>query len=401
VLGTPARETWLAGRAAVAALFPGRDGVDFAAARLPVGLSGAGEPEPKGGPGLAEILGLGCTHRPVMLRRDQDWTLMLRAALDDPDMPAAMKDPARWPAPLREELGGDWGTAAAGRARAVYRRHFVEARQALDEFAPDVIVMFGDDQYENFREDIVPCFAVLAYEDQDIRPWQGSRSAYNPWGEPADTVFRVRGHQEAGKHLASGLIAAGVDVAYGYRPLHHPFGHAFANTLLLLDDARAGFDYPLIPFSVNCYGRRVNAARGLRLPLALRGRVRELDPPSPSPQRCMAVGAVTARVMKQSPWRTAIIASSSWSHSFLTEKNWQLWPDVAADRKLFDALENGDYAVWHRYTTDEIEDSGQHEVLNWFCLLGAMEELGRRPDRAAFIETWAFVSPVVFAHYLP
>jgi hypothetical protein len=37
-----------------------------------------------------------------------------------------------------------------------------------------------------------------------------------------------------------------------------------------------------------------------------------------------------ARVMAQSPWRTAIIASSSWSHSFL-----QLWPDVAADRKLF------------------------------------------------------------------
>lgn len=55
---------------------------------------------------------------------------------------------------------------------------------------------------------------------------------------------------------------------------------------------------------------------------------------------------------------------------------------------------------WHRYTTDQIEDSGQHKVLNWFCLLGAMEELGRKPDRSTVIETWAFVSPVVFA-YLP
>jgi len=53
------------------------------------------------------------------------------------------------------------------------------------------------------------------------------------------------------------------------------------------------------------------------------------------------------------------------------------------------------------YKTDQIEDSGQHEVLNWFCLLGAMEELGRTPDRSEFIETWAFVSPVVFAYYLP
>ena len=40
-----------------------------------------------------------------------------------------------------------------------------------------------------------------------------------------------------------------------------------------------------------------------------------------------------------------------------------------------------------------------HEVLNWFCLLGAMEALGRKPDKAEFLECWAFVSPVVFAHY--
>ena len=46
---------------------------------------------------MAEILGLGCTHRPVMLRRNEDWTGMMRTSLDDPDMPAEMKDPARWP----------------------------------------------------------------------------------------------------------------------------------------------------------------------------------------------------------------------------------------------------------------------------------------------------------------
>jgi hypothetical protein len=96
---------------------------------------------------------------------------------------------------------------------------------------------------------------------------------------------------------------------------------------------------------------------------------------------------------------TLRLASSSWSHSFLTEKNWQLWPDVPADRALYDALETGDYAKWHAYKTDQIEESGQREVLNWFCLLGAMEALGRKPDKAVFLENWAFVSPVVFAHY--
>jgi len=352
---------------------------------------------------MAEILGVGCTHRPLMLRPNEDWTFMFRAALDDPDMPAEMKNPARWPEGVREELGNDWGASAAARAREVYRAHFAEARRVIDAFNPDLIVMWGDDQYENFKEDIVPPFAVLAYEDQERQPWAHRRSPWNPWGEATDKSFRVRGHKEAGKYLASGLIEAGIDVAYAYKPLHHEMGHAFENTLHLLDDERRGFDYPLIQFAVNCYGRRVNAARGLRLPLALRDDVMGggagLDPPGPNPHRCMEVGAAAARVMAASPWRTCFVASSSWSHSFLTEKNWQLWPDIAADRRLYDALEQGDYATWHRYKTDQIEESGQHEVLNWFCLLGAMEALGRKPDKATFIETWAFVSPVVFAYY--
>ena len=42
------------------------------------------------------------------------------------------------------------------------------------------------------------------------------------------------------------------------------------------------------------------------------------------------MGQATARVLNKSPWRVVLMASSSWSHSFLTEKNYQLWPDVAA-----------------------------------------------------------------------
>ena len=348
---------------------------------------------------MAEILGIGCTHRPVMLRPNENWTFMMKASLDDPDMPEQMKNPANWPEKLREELGKDWGASTAARYREVYRQHFAEARRALDAFNPDLIIMWGDDQYENFKEDIVPPFAVLAYDDQEIQPWAHRRSPDNPWNEPKDKTFRVRGHKEAGKYLSARLIEAGIDAGYAYKPLHHPMGHAFENTVLLLDDERRGFDYPLVQFSVNCYGRRVNAARGLRLPLAMKDEIRNLDPPSPNPHRCMQVGAATAKIMADSPWRVALMASSSWSHSFLTEKNWQLWPDVPADRALYDALETGDYAKWHAYRTDQIEESGQHEVLNWFCLLGAMEALGRKPDKAVFLENWAFVSPVVFAHY--
>ena len=40
---------------------------------------------------MGEILGVGCTHRPLMLRPNEDWTFMLRAALDDPAMPEEMR----------------------------------------------------------------------------------------------------------------------------------------------------------------------------------------------------------------------------------------------------------------------------------------------------------------------
>jgi hypothetical protein len=49
----------------------------------------------------------------------------------------------------------------------------------------------------------------------------------------------------------------------------------------------------------------------------------------------------------------------------------------------------------------QIEDSGQHEQLNWFCLISAMAELGRRPDYAAFVETNIMNSNKVIAVYRP
>lgn len=348
---------------------------------------------------MAEILGLGCTHRPLMMGRDADWTRFLDLVLADPDLPAEMRDPANWPEAMRAELGDDHGVAAAGRHREIMRANFAEARAAIDDFAPDVVIMWGDDQLENFRADLIPPFAVLAYGDQAIRPWQARRNDRNPWGEPVDFEYRVRGHRDAGKYLARGLIEAGFDMPYAYEPRHDPMSHAFINTILLLDDDRRGFDWPVVPFHVNCYGSRVIAGQGLRLPLSKRGRFDDPDPPAPSPQRCMDLGAAVARIMADSPYRTVLCASSSWSHSFLTDSNWQLWPAVAADRRLYDALEAGDYATWRETTPAMVEAAGQQEVLNWFCLMGAMEALGRTPAKADFVETWAFVSCVVFAYW--
>jgi hypothetical protein len=324
---------------------------------------------------------------------------ILRWTLQDPDIPEALRSPEGWPAPAVAEYGDDNGTAAAARHRAALLESTRRLRRAIDEFRPDVVVVWGDDQYENFREECVPAFCVLALDDTKVQPWlHPFMGIPNVWGEDEGTTFDFPGAREVGRHLARGLLDAGFDTAYAYRTrAGQPFPHAFLNTLLFLDYDRAGFDVPILPIAVNCYGRHLVTRKGGLARFKDAVPPEEGDPPSPSPRRCTAMGAAVARILRDSPWRAVLVASSSWSHAFLTDKTWRLWPDTAADRQLYEALAAGDFAVWRETPLAAIEESGQQEMLNWFCLAGAVEELGLSLEWSEFVETWVFNSNKCFA----
>jgi len=92
--------------------------------------------------------------------------------------------------------------------------------------------------------------------------------------------------------------------------------------------------------TVNCYGRDVirNQGGGSQ-------HTDEADPPSPSPRRCFELGQATARIFKDSPWRVVLMASSSWSHAFLTEKITSSIPTWCRP-DLLEQLRAGDYESW-------------------------------------------------------
>jgi hypothetical protein len=352
---------------------------------------------------MAEIIGLGISHYPPLCMPDPMMSGILRYALDDPGIPAEAKDPAKWSVSMRAEWGTDLGASAAARHRAQLITQFRRVREELDRFNPDLVLIWGDDQYENFREDVVPAFTVCAYDDLDVYPWRQAHGSAmvggkpNVWGEPADRCFRIRGKRAFGKWLAGGLIDSGFDVAYAYRPLHHEsLAHAFTNAVLYLDYDRSGWPYPVTAMPINCYGRKVISARGF---LTRFNDPLEPDPPSPSPARCMALGAATAKLLRDSPWRVALLASSSWSHAFLVDHTWRLRPDTEADRQLYQAMVNGDFAYWESRTTRDFEHAGQQEILNWCPLMGAMEELKIPLAWSELIETDVFNSNKVFAVY--
>lgn len=349
---------------------------------------------------MGEILGIGTTHYPGLVGTDEDLPGLFHTILQDPGLPERLRDPANWPPGLREEYGDDRGLSGARRHRAAVVDHFRRARAELDRFQPDLVIIFGDDQYENFKEDVIPAFCVHAYDEIVIHPF-AHRQRPNAWGEGPETEFRYKGNRQAGKYLARRLLEQDIDVAYAYKPLHDELSHAFTNTLLFLDYDRKGFPYAVLPFQVNCYGSRVISQRGGRRSLADPVKEGDLDPPSPRPARAMQVGAAVARAMAESPWRVALVASSSWSHAFLVNKNYQLYPDTPADRRLFEALANGDYDTWRNTPLSSFEESGEQELLNWAVLAGAMEALGRKPDVCEFVQSWMFNSNKVFAVFRP
>jgi hypothetical protein len=346
---------------------------------------------------MADILGVGMTHFPGLVGTDEPGSSSLARVLKhNTRIPQEKKAPSSWTEEMRQEFGTDEGLTASITHRQRLVAGFRTLRAEIDAFKPDFLLIWGDDQYENFKEDIIPAFCILAWDTFECQPLKRRKS--NAWGEPPETVFKYPGCPREGRALTTKLLEQGIDMAYAYKPLHEEdgLGHAFVNTLLFLDYDRTGLPYPVLPFQVNCYGSRVIRNRGFSEEYST-----EPDPPGPTPKRCMQVGAATVRALQDTPWRVAMIASSSWSHAFLTEKTTWLHPDMEGDRARFEEFRRADWSAWRNLTTAQIEASGQQEMLNWMCLAGAMEELGRKPQIVDWVESWTNNSNKCLALFKP
>jgi hypothetical protein len=350
---------------------------------------------------MAEILGVGVSHYPGPMVADAYMAGFLRRTLASPRVPAHMKNPNNWPPQMQSEWNDDGGEKAAAQHRARFVQSFRRVRAEIEDFRPDFILIWGDDQYENFLEDGIPPFCVYVFDKADCRPLIGTerwaKTPQNVWGEDPTKVFPVKGHAPGARFLVRQLMEEDVDISYAYAfRSARGLAHSFGQTLIFLDYERCGFDFRIIPFHVNCYGSQVISSKGGGAHLEGENND-DLDPPPPSPKRCFDIGAKVARILKESPWRVVIMASSSWSHAFLTEKNHWLYPDMESDRRRFQELKEANYHLWRALTISEIEKAGQHEILNWVCLAGAMSELKMRVEIIDYLETYVFNSNKCFA----
>src|SRR5438105_12962571 len=98
---------------------------------------------------MGDILGIGVTHYPGLIQPDRQMAGLLDRTLKSEQVPEELKDPARWPEPMRKEWADPVGAAAEHRKRLV--AGFRKCREGLDGCNPGVVLIWGSAQAGDLR----------------------------------------------------------------------------------------------------------------------------------------------------------------------------------------------------------------------------------------------------------
>ncbi len=255
--------------------------------------------------------------------------------------------------PYYEEMLAKAGPAMAKEASPEKMEEKFQAGQRaqakLDEMvsriSPDVIVVFGDDQHEQFHEDNMPMFCVFrggsmerGARRRQRDEWKAEAGGAAP---PPDRAFE--GAPELAEHLIGRLVEAGIDLACSNKlkpevGLGHAFTHV-AENMPSIGERR------MLPFMVNTY----------------------YPPNQPTASRAYALGQAVREAIESwdSDLRVAVMASGGLSHQRIDEE---------LDRSVLDAMERKQPDVLRAIPGAQLQ-GGTSEILNWITVAGAMEPM--------------------------
>ncbi len=346
---------------------------------------------------MAELLGLGTTDQPYMRMIDPLISSPLKGALKSERIPAERKDPKNWPKPMQEQWGDDEGATGGNRARTRQIEQFRKLRAALDDFKPDFILIWSKDGRESLKDFAIPQYWIQGHKETQTKLYTSLGRKENFFGEDADRLVTIPGHQDGAKYLVKGLVDQGFDPTYSLEPMHQDgLAHTFKGVAVHLDWDKRQLATPIVPVSVDPFGPRQRGQDGMSPVVAT-------DPRPISPARAFELGRATARVLRASPYRVALVAGTGWSHANNTswERAW-VHPDMESDQRRHEEWANNKFRTWGQdFTYEELEEYGQWELLCWIMLAGAMTEIGAKVAHSDFQEGWIFNSNWVNTAFTP
>jgi len=301
---------------------------------------------------MAEILGLGCSHGPIILTPPDTWAKTRERMYSR--IPNYQP-----PSQMLEELAQDNGLSQDESDHKRVVESFKVLHDRLHEWNPDVLMIIGDDQAENFKQDNLPPFCIYTGSEVEGYPFQRAAARINLWDAAPETKFSFQCPKEFSQDMRNALITDGFDLASSSSLNGWEWGlaHAIINPLVFLDpDGK----FPLLPLFVNCYGEEAGPDY----------------PPRPTPKRCYQLGQAIRRFLDTRTERIAVVASSSWSHSFLAHKLQCREIDIETDRRYLEWVRQGQGSKLAEVAPEDLQESGDHEILNWIITLGIV---GDRP----------------------
>jgi Catalytic LigB subunit of aromatic ring-opening dioxygenase len=205
----------------------------------------------------------------------------------------------------------------AARARAA----MAELRGVFQRAKPDLAVVFGDDQEEQFTLQNLPAFAVYAggdFEGYRELAYDGVPGSRQLLPKSAENWVKVPARPDLARGLLGGLQRSGFDPAFmlSLPNTAHGMGHAFMRPMGSLTGA--GFDVPVLPVMVNCFYA-----------------------PQPTAARCVAAARAIRGLIESWPgdMRVAVIGSGGLWH---TPGAQDAYIDEEFDRAILDGLQRGD-----------------------------------------------------------
>lgn len=219
---------------------------------------------------------------------------------------------------------------------------------AIKASAPDVMLIFGDDQHEHFTN-IVPQIAIFTGESLKVREFTGHSLEVRH----RDPVIEVECDSALARHLLKQCIDAEFDVTeVRSLPEDVLFSHALSQIVHYYD-----LGMPIIPIWIN-----------------------GIVPPSPSPTRCYEFGQEIRKAIESFPEerKAFLYGSGGLSHftggypyAAMTERVDYGSIKEEFDLQLIDTIRQGRGHDLAKFTSDDFLDNGEIETRQWVTIMGA------------------------------
>jgi Catalytic LigB subunit of aromatic ring-opening dioxygenase len=220
------------------------------------------------------------------------------------------------------------------------RRGLSRVRESIQAAAPDVVVLFGDDQHEHFT-DVVPQLAI--YTGDHLKMNQRGRQ---------EAIIDVECPSQLARHVLTACVDSGFDVTeIKHLPDDEMSSHALAQIVHFYK-----FGVPVLPVWVN-----------------------GIVPPSPGPARCHAFGGMVRAGIESFGGSGRVLAYGSGGLSHFTagypysamekrEEYGSIHEDF--DRKLVDAIRQGRGDELTALTSKDFLEHGEIETRQWVVIMG-------------------------------